>query len=194
LVFNPSTTTTNNINMPQQQHHEQVTGSSTPIDLDDIDAFLGARDTGSSTLIDLDDAFFGAKDGEFEQHGDVTYKDQVREDLLSSSLATAAASAAVGEGRSAAVAHDIPMVSAVAVSESQISAEVEDDRLHDVERRAAAAEAAAEAVRDQVAQLERNLAAVRVPPQAPHHRSGKRHYETDIDDFDEHDGKPSARR
>jgi hypothetical protein len=67
LVFNPSTTTTNNINMPQQQHHEQVTGSSTPIDLDDIDAFLGARDTGSSTLIDLDDAFFGAKDGEFER-------------------------------------------------------------------------------------------------------------------------------
>jgi hypothetical protein len=78
----------------QQQHHQQVTGS--------------------STLLEPDGALFGAKDGEFEQHGDVTFKDQVREDP---SLATAAASAATGGGRAAAAAdRHIPMVSAVAVS------------------------------------------------------------------------------
>jgi hypothetical protein len=176
--------TTANTNMPQQQHQQQVTGSSTLLDLDDIDAFLGARDTGNSTLFDLDDDFFGAKDGEFEQQRDVTYKDQVREELLSSSLATAAASAAAGRERAAAAAHDIPMVSAVAVSQSQISAEAEEDRLHDVERRVAAA--AAEAVHEQVEQLERKLAAVRPPPhQAPHHirRSDNPYKIDDIDNF-----------
>jgi hypothetical protein len=101
----------------QQHHHQQGTGSSTPFE--------------------PDGAFFGAKDGEFEQHGDVMFKDQVREDLLSSSLATAATSAAARGGRAAA-AQDIPMVNAVAVSQSQISAEAEEDRLHDVERRTAA--------------------------------------------------------
>jgi hypothetical protein len=178
--------TTVNTNMPQQQHQQQVTGSSTLIDLDDIDAFLGARDTDSSTPIDLDDAFSGARDRESERHGDVTYKDQVREVLLSSSLATAAASAAAGRGRAAPAAHEIPMVSAIAVSQSQISAEAEEDRLHDVERRAAAA--AAEAVRNQVEQLERKLAAVRPPPhQAPHHiRRSVNHYDVDeIDDFED---------
>jgi hypothetical protein len=123
------------------------------------------------------------------RYGDVTFKDQVREELLSASLATAAAAGGGGGGgRAATAAHDIPMVSAVAVSQSQISAEAEEDRLHDAERRVAAAEAAAEAVRKQVAQLQQKLAAVRAPPQAPFRRSGNHHYGTDIGDFNEHDG------
>jgi hypothetical protein len=128
--------------------------------------------TVNSTLFDLDDAFFGAKDEEIGQQGDVTFKDQVREDLLSASLAT---TATTPRGRVAA-ADDIPMVNAVALSQSQISAEAEEDRLHDVERRAA------EAVRDQVAQLEQKLAAVRAPP-----RSGKRHGVSHTDNFDDED-------
>jgi hypothetical protein len=162
MVYQPTTI----INMPQQHHHhQQVTGSSTKLDLDNIDAFLGA------------------KNEELEQHGDVTFKDQVREDLLSSSLATSAASAAAVGGRAAA--HEIPMVCAVAVSQSQISAEAEEDRQRDAERRVAAA--AADAVRDQVAQLERKLAAVRPPHQAPHHsRQGVNHYDDDdIDDIND---------
>jgi hypothetical protein len=139
----------------------------------------------SSTLFDLDDAFLGANDEEHGHHGEVTFKDQVREDLLSASLATTAAAATPPRGRVAAAAADIPMVNAVAVSQSQISAEAEEDRLHDVERRAAAAEteAAAEAVRDQVAQLEQKLAAVRAPP-----RSGNRHAVSDTESFDKDDG------
>jgi hypothetical protein len=42
-------------------------------------------------------------------------------------------------------------------------------------------------VRGQVAQLERKLAAVRAPPQAPHRCSGNRHDDTVIDNFDEDD-------
>jgi hypothetical protein len=119
------------------------------------------------------------------RYGDVTFKDQVREDLLSASLAIAAAAATPLRERVAA-ANEIPMVNAVAVSASQISAEAEEDRLHDVEQRAAAAaaEAAAEAVRDQVAQLEQKLAAVRAPP---HCRSGNRNDVADADDYDEDD-------
>jgi hypothetical protein len=155
--------------MPRQQHeqHQHHQG------------------TVNSTLFDLDDIFLGAKDEESgQQQGDVTFKDQVREDLLSASLATAAAAATPPRGRVAA-ATDIPMVNAVAVSASQISAEAEEDRLRDVERRAAAAaaEAAAEAVRDQVAQLEQKLAAVRAPP-----RSGNRHDVSDTEYFDGDNG------
>jgi hypothetical protein len=74
------------------------------------------------------------------------------------------------------------MVSDVAVSASKTSADAKEDGLHDVER------PATDAVRDQAAQLERELTAVRappqasqelarvrVPPQAPHHCSGNRH-------------------
>jgi hypothetical protein len=145
----------------QQERHQQQQG------------------TAHSTLFDLDDAFVGATDEEHGQLGDVTFKDQVREELLSASRATAApAAAATPPPRgSVAAATDIPMVNAVAVSASLISAEAEEERLHDVERRAAAA--AAEAVRDQVAQLEQKLAAVRAPP-----RSGNRHDVSDTDNFD----------
>jgi hypothetical protein len=100
--------------------------------------------TANSTLIELDDAFFGAKHEQNRQHSDVTCTDQGREELLSASLATVAAAAG---GR--ADTDDIPMVSDVAVSESQISAEAKEDGLHDVER------PATEAVRDQEAQLQR---------------------------------------
>jgi hypothetical protein len=100
--FIPPPTATNMSRQQQEQHQQQQgTGS-------------------SSTLFDLDDAFFGAKDEESGQQGDVTFKDQVREDLLSTSLATAAAAAAATptqRGRTAA-ADGIPMVNAVAVSES----------------------------------------------------------------------------
>jgi hypothetical protein len=56
-----------------------------------------------STLIDLDDSFFGAKDEEYGQHGDITYRDQAREE--STSLATAAA-ATVSPPRGRAAADD----------------------------------------------------------------------------------------
>jgi hypothetical protein len=119
------------------------------------------------------------------QYGDVTFKDQVKEEILPISLATAAAAEAAAPPRGRTAADDIPMVSAVAVSESQMFAEAEEDRLHYVERRVAAA--AADAVRGQVAQLERKLAAVRAPPQEPHRRSGNRHDVADIDGFAEDD-------
>jgi hypothetical protein len=61
------------------------------------------QDTGSSsTLLDLDDIFLGTEDEESGQQGNVTFKDQVREDLLSASLATAAAAATPPTGRVAA--------------------------------------------------------------------------------------------
>jgi hypothetical protein len=154
LVFHPTTNT--NMSRQQQEQHQQ-------------------QGNASSTLIDLDDAFFGANNEEYGQHGDVTYKDQVREDLLSASLATA--TAARGGGGRAATTTDIPMVGAVAVSESQIFAEAEENRLHDVER-----------LRDQVAQLEQKLAAVRAPLLAPHRRSVNRHDVADVQYFDDGDG------
>jgi hypothetical protein len=107
--------------------------------------------TANSTQLDLDDVFFGATDEENGPHNDVTYKEQVREELLSASLATAAAAAAPPRRR----AGDIHMVN---------DAEAEEDRLHDVERRA-----------------------LHAPPQAPHRRHrDKRH--DDVVDMDEDDG------
>jgi hypothetical protein len=130
-----------------------------------------------ATLIDLDDFIFDEAEEEtwspnqeqpHRYNSDISYKDQMREALSStSSLGSASARAA---GRVAAV----PIVSAVAVSESSIATEEQEDRLQDAERRAAAAESArqaAEAAQQhqevRLAQLERELATVRPPLPPP---------------------------
>jgi hypothetical protein len=100
------------------------------------------------------------------RYGDITYKDQVREAPGTTTTGTAAAgAAATGGGR--AVADDVPIASAVAVSESRIQAEDQEDRLQNAEQRAAVAEAVQRDQQVRLAELERQLAAVLPPPPLP---------------------------
>jgi hypothetical protein len=117
---------------------------------------------------------------------DVTYKDQMREPRLPSSSRGMAATgvAAIGGERARKgkrAFEDVPIVSAVAVSDSQVVAEEQEDRLQVAEKRAAAFKAAqrvaeaerraAEAARQdqevRLAQLEQQLAAVLPTPPQP---------------------------
>jgi hypothetical protein len=138
--------------MSQQQQHQQQQGTNSSI----------RPDPEAETLSP------NSQQRQPHRHGNVTFKDQVREDRLPSPSLGAAVGASGRAAVAATIADDIPIVSAAPVRESQIAAEEQVVRLQEkAARRAAEAEAeaarrAAEAERldheVRLAQVERQLA------------------------------------
>jgi hypothetical protein len=151
--------------MSQQQQHQQHQGTSSSKRPDPEEGTSSPKQghpqqlgTRRSPLINLEAQEAASLPAKREHHrydGNVSYKDQVRDALSSSSL-LATTTRAAGAG-------DVPLVNAVAVSESRIAAEEHEDRLHDAELRAALAAASVRNQEARLAQIERKLAAVPLP-------------------------------